>query len=88
MAKTTISGYKERIKSSSRQGEVVVGGVGLESGERGEDGGGVAPDVPHDVVDGAAVDGGLAEVDGRGGHPQGEVDVERLGRRRRRVGQR
>ena len=47
----------------------------------------MAPHVANGVVDGVAIDGGLAEVDGGGGHAQGEVDVERLGRGACRVGQ-
>ena len=47
----------------------------------------MAPHVANGVVDGVAIDGGLAEVDGGGGHAQGEVDVERLGRGAPRVSQ-
>ena len=45
------------------------------------------PDVADGVVDCVSVDRGLAEVNGGGRHAQGEVDVERPGRRSRRIGQ-
>ena len=80
-----ISHKKKKI--TSRKGKVVVGRVGLESGKRGEHGGGVPPDVADGVVDGVSVDRGLAEVDGGGGHAQREVDVERPGRGSRRISQ-
>ena len=48
----------------------------------------MAPHVADGVVDGVAIDGGRAEVDGGGGHAEGEVDVERPGGGARRVGER
>ena len=45
------------------------------------------PDVADGVEDGVSIDCGLTEVNRGGGHAKGEVDVERPGRRSRRIGQ-